>query len=281
VKAFFEKRDDQIFVNRTKGYGFPLHLHPHLELIILHSGSIQVTVSAQSKVVAEGGLAVIFPNQVHGYDNPSPDSRITMLVIDLSFTGSYMDTLLQNHPADSYLDKGKVHENVLYAFEQLFLEYEGTRKTEIYFPFIQLILARLMQEMILQSNRSTDQQQLTWQIANYVNEHYREQISLESMADALGMCKYNLSRLFSEKTGQSFPAYLTSIRLSYACSLLKDSKYSVTEISEGSGFGSLRTFFRVFSAEHGMTPMEFRKICKSDLAKQAALSRPIYYRPLG
>lgn len=264
MKAYFEKRDDQIFITRTDGFSFPLHLHPHLELIIIHSGSIRITVCNQSKMITEGSLAVIFPNQVHCYDNPSPNSRITMVIIDLSYSRGYMDMLLQHHPTNSFVEKERVHENIPYAIDQILQEYESTGKHEIYYPLVQLILARVLHEISLHSNHCADHQQMTRQIADYVNEHYHEHITLGTMAYALGMCKYRLSRLFSEKFRQSFPAYLSSIRLSYARSLLAESHHTITEISEESGFGSLRTFFRVFHTEHKMTPLEFRKNYKSE-----------------
>lgn len=68
------------------------------------------------------------------------------------------------------------------------------------------------------------------------------------------MNKYHLSHVFSEKMGQSFPAYLSRIRISCACSALAETDRSVTQIAEECGFESQRSFFRVFQQQLGTTP---------------------------
>lgn len=258
MKAFVESRDNQVFVTRGYGYAFPLHLHAHMELFLVHAGSITVTVGNYVKTLSEGSMAVVFPNQIHGYDNPSEDNRNTTIVVDLSYVGGNLSTLLRYHPSYPFVGREDVHENIVYALDQMNQEHRGARRREIFVPFIQLIIARLFEVLELKENRDVASQEQTWQIADYVNKHFQEPMSLEEMAQHLGMCKFRLSRLFSTLFGQSFTAYVNSIRLSHACSLLEGTNMSITDISEESGFGSLRTFFRVFHNEHGVSPQVFR-----------------------
>lgn len=77
------------------------------------------------------------------------------------------------------------------------------------------------------------------------------------------MNKYHLSHVFSEKMGQSFPAYLSRIRISCACSALAETDRSVTQIAEECGFESQRSFFRVFQQQLGTTPLQYRKNARS------------------
>ena len=84
-----------------------------------------------------------------------------------------------------------------------------------------------------------------------------------TLAQELWLNRYHLSHLFSEKIGQSFPAYLSRIRLSCACAALAETDRPITEIAEESGFESQRTFFRVFRQQLGVTPLQYRRAARA------------------
>lgn len=121
-----------------------------------------------------------------------------------------------------------------------------------------MILARTHPYMNLQPNQSREAQQLPKQIAQYITAHFKEPISLDSLSHTLGFSRYYISRVFSEMMGQSFPSYLASIRLDYACHLLQHTQLSITSIANEAGFESLRSFFRIFSQKMNITPLQFR-----------------------
>ena len=106
------------------------------------------------------------------------------------------------------------------------------------------------------------------QIAQYVSAHFREPLTLEALARALGVSRFHLSHVFSEKIGQGFSAYLASIRVDCACALLAGTNRSVTEIAAESGFESQRSFFRAFGARCGMTPLAYRRRAQGTQAQK-------------
>lgn len=256
---FVEKRDDQVFMTRGRGYAFPLHLHAHVELVYIDKGSLDITVGEQHRRLEAGQMAFICPYQIHNYDTPLNDNRITAAVISLALLRDYMNILHNHHLANPFLEQHLIHPNIPYALDQLYTEYKAQGRLEIYQPFIQLILARILEVSPLNANSGTEHQQTVWRIADYVNRHYHDNITLDKMAKDLNINKYRLSRLFSDIFGQNFPTYVNNLRLAYACNLLTGSDYSITNVSEESGFGSLRTFFRVFRNKYGMTPQAYRK----------------------
>jgi AraC-like DNA-binding protein len=65
--------------------------------------------------------------------------------------------------------------------------------------------------------------------------------------------------MFRSAFGISFVEYLTMLRLREAILLLRSGKKSVTECAMESGFGSMRSFYRAFSEEFGVTPKEYLK----------------------
>lgn len=267
--AFFQTQNGPLAAWSCEGYTFPAHLHPQLELLLVESGRMGVTVREQSQELGPGGLAVVFPNQIHSYQMAGAGSNTTTLIIDLAYTGGYMDSLLRHHPASPFLAAGQLHPNVPYAIHWLLEEYRqgGGQDTLSCGPLVQLVLARVMPLLTLQHNHSADHQNLTWQIVDYVNAHYQEPLTLESLSKGIGVNRYRLSHVFSEKIGQSFSSYLAHIRLSRARQLLQETERSVTEIGEEAGFESQRTFFRAFKRYHDMSPLEYRRHMRQEQEK--------------
>ena len=260
MPAYFEKkRNDELAAWLFTSIDSAPHLHPQMELMLVLSGEVMVTVHNQSKVLTPGSIAVCFPNEIHSYTSLVPDTAANLVIWDLSYTGGYMDTLLQNHPINPFLEPDQIHPNIPYAIEEIIKESSSPVKSSVYTPFIQLILARLLSILTLQRNKSNDYPELTYKISNYMNENYQAPLTLGILAQELGISKYHLSHLFSEKMGQNFSAYLASIRLSRACKLLAESQISVTDIAEKSGFESQITFFRAFKAHFGVTPLKYRQ----------------------
>lgn len=260
MKAFFENQSDSFRTISTVGFSFPPHLHPQLELLWVESGEITVTVRDQTKCLSAGSLAVVFPNQIHGYTVSENNGQNVMLIVGLEYVGNYLDTLLRTYPVDPFLTVEQVHPNVKYAIQELARDREGRKPEEsVLRPFVQLILARILPQLSLQQNKRSDHQDITWQIVNFVNEHYQEPLTLDVLAHGVGISRYRLSHVFSEKIGQSFPNYLASIRLAYARTMLLETERSVTEIGEEAGFESQRTFYRMFRQHYGMSPLEYRR----------------------
>jgi AraC-like DNA-binding protein len=83
--------------------------------------------------------------------------------------------------------------------------------------------------------------------------------SLKKAAAHAGMSVSTFTRFFRRMTGESFISYMIGIQIHYACSLLRSTEYSVTEISERSGFSNLSHFNRQFLKATGMQPREYRR----------------------
>jgi AraC-like DNA-binding protein len=94
----------------------------------------------------------------------------------------------------------------------------------------------------------------------YINSHFREELSLDDVAEFAGFSRYYFSRSFKKQTGYSFKDYLCQKRLQVAMDLLIRSNCSMREVAIESGFGSVATFNRVFREKKGCTPTQYRAI---------------------
>lgn len=107
--------------------------------------------------------------------------------------------------------------------------------------------------------RNMDSEVIT-AVMTYIDNHYREELSLEDVAQFAGFSRYYFSRSFKRQTGYSFKDYLCQKRLQVAMDLLIRTNRSMRDVAIDSGFGSVATFNRVFREKKGCTPTQYRAI---------------------
>lgn len=100
-------------------------------------------------------------------------------------------------------------------------------------------------------------------VLKYIQQHYKEYISLDNVADHFNTSASYLSRLIKKETSQTFNEYMNSLRIEEAKTLLESTDKSVTEIYQTIGFTNRSTFIRVFKTFTGVTPSEFRASLKN------------------
>lgn len=96
-------------------------------------------------------------------------------------------------------------------------------------------------------------------VKNFIDEHYKDDLSLEQLADLVGMTPTAFSRYFKQRTAKNISEYIVDIRLGHAARLLVDTSDSVSEICWATGFNTLSNFNRLFRKRKGCSPTEFRE----------------------
>ena len=96
-------------------------------------------------------------------------------------------------------------------------------------------------------------------IINYVDAHFREDITLTSTAAALGYEPHYLSRYFGRIARTNFRQLVNGRRVLHAQKLLSDRSIPITEAAMQSGFQSIRNFNRVFVEQVGVSPSAYRE----------------------
>lgn len=93
----------------------------------------------------------------------------------------------------------------------------------------------------------------------YIQENIYQDISQEEIANQLFICTAYLSRLFKKETGETFTQYVTRTKIEKSIELLKDPKYKTYQVGEILGYKTPRYFSRLFRAQTGLNPSEYRK----------------------
>ena len=261
-QLIYENKFDRFLFNTPVNISFPLHMHTGLETFYVEEGEIVVTVGNNTRILTAGDLAIAFPNQIHSYETNAqhPYSRSTLILCPIDISGDFMPILMKSHPLDPFLSKDCIHKDIPYALHSILKTLPDVNgNLSVIRAFIQLILARILPFIELKKNRDNQSLGLTSQLITYLSEHYTEPVTLSDLSSYLGVSKYSISRIFSEKMNTNFSSYINNLRINYAKLLLQNSTEDILSISMSCGYETPRTFNREFKAICGCQPREYRK----------------------
>ncbi|MGG4145314.1 response regulator [Paenibacillus algorifonticola] len=105
-------------------------------------------------------------------------------------------------------------------------------------------------------------EQLIYKCIAYIDEHYMEDLSLESVAAVFHFNASYFSQYFKSKLNINFSQYVTQVRLTKARQLLEESNDKIYQVAGSLGYHDVKYFNRVFKKEFGLTPEEYRSIAR-------------------
>lgn len=101
--------------------------------------------------------------------------------------------------------------------------------------------------------------ELMAKVATYLSNNFRRDISLDHVAEAVGITPQYLSGIFRQHFEVNYKDYLTTLRVNEATRMLElDPSRSLQELARLVGFTNKATFYRAFRSKTGMTPGEYR-----------------------
>ncbi|WP_274361657.1 response regulator [Paenibacillus thermotolerans] len=119
------------------------------------------------------------------------------------------------------------------------------------------MLKRLRDDMDIEvrSHRS----QIVRQVLVYVEKHLEHDVSLQAIADHVGLHPVSVSKIFKQEQGESLTETISRIRMEKASYLLKSTDERIYEIAAKLGYQNTPYFIKVFKKYFGLTPQEFRE----------------------
>ncbi|MFB9280178.1 response regulator [Cohnella cellulosilytica] len=122
-----------------------------------------------------------------------------------------------------------------------------------------LVVNRLVDQSIESVMKKKTSDVLMLSAKDYIERNLSAELSIDILAEYLGISGSYFSLLFKQHFGETFVEYVTKQRMEMARSLLALSDKSVTQVGQMVGYAERRYFTRVFSKYTGMLPSEYRE----------------------
>jgi len=251
---FFHQRKSSYELRCRSNLDYPAHLHNALELVYLRRGSCRIQCDGRWYLLQPGQLFVAFPNRLHCYEDSRNVDSILWIIPVQPFLGSYQSILESTLPQSPVIDV----QGSLPQLLDMALEDRNQATPQVMGGYIQLIVGKVLAQLSLQPAQTGNADALQ-SVLLYLNDHYREPLTRQEIAEAVGYNVSYISHIFSDTLHTTLTDYLTGLRLAEATQLLQSTRIPVSRIALELGFGSIRSFNRIFSQKMGQSPTEFRK----------------------
>lgn len=246
-----------------------LHKHTFYEIIWIEKGRSRQVIDNVEYEISPGSLFFISPGQLHIFEEWRPVIGGSIMFTESFFLLNYLDkdklfelSFLDNfysHPVFRP-DKSKFAEilQTIHAIDK-----ERKRK-----DYSTSIVQALLHILLLQIQRCLDSQTespvskksiiLYKKFKGLIDAHFTSNLGVSDYASQLAVTQHHLNTIAKEVTGKTATEVIRTRVILEAKRLLSFTDNSVSEISSHLGYFDSSYFAKVFKAETGISPLEFK-----------------------
>lgn len=247
------------------------HTHDFPEIGIILEGSGTYHYNDEFVPVQAGDVLIFNPGVGHESVIDSPEERRMEFFVgftNVQFTGMRKNHIDLRDGVTLLHTQGKTRRTIARLCEEMDKE-NLARNPGWYFmlksSLTQLLLTIVREQMEPRESAGenaaepVEKKHVAGQIADYLDEHYAERISLDMIAEKMYLSPYYISKIFKAEIGESPIHYLIRVRMERAKELLKeDASLPIAEIAERVGYEDVYHFSKLFKKAYGMPPSKCR-----------------------
>jgi two-component system, response regulator YesN len=246
-KAFFDeqrlisesiqelKETDEVKLSQEKEY--PLHLERELITRVIRGDEMG------AKSILNELLGYVFFN--HYGDN----NRIIAMCIELIVVMSR-----------AAVEGGARYEEVCKITHSIYEKAFNSVDIEVICMWLLDMLEKMILLIFPMTIDKKEQMAVIKKSIQYMNQHLRENLTLEQVAKHVNLSTTYFSRLFSGEMQTTFVEYLSMIRVEQSKIYLANEEYSISDIALMLGFSDQSYFSKVFKKIEGITPGKYRRM---------------------
>lgn len=260
------------------GRGFDnLHWHEEIQYTVATKGDLMIQINGENYLLKEGEAIFINSQYLHITKKMAEDGRYFSINFSTKLLSFFLGSLLEQEYVVPYVNDYLLpviifssaipwKREVLVHFYEIERIYSS--KTAIAWEYkISSLLSQIW--YLILSNAEVKQkdnikllkmkQERIQLLVNFVKNHFAEELTIETIADAAHISVSECTRCFKEYTDYSPYEYLIQYRISEAAAMLLQSNQPVNHIAIKTGFSDPTSFIRAFKKRVGKTPLQYRK----------------------
>ncbi len=258
-----------------QGHCIPFHWHPSIEVVIAQKGTVHYQIHQKTVTLMQGKALLINSNVPHStLPFQSEDVQLITILIQPVFLYDSWGSDIEKNCFRPFL----CNQNIPYILFDSSCEKDRNiielfLKTDKYFsekPYgFQLKIKSLICDAFFNIIAENQEKLKSWIPSNeedfsrlqlileYIHAHYEEPLSLRDISLQIHLTKETCCRLFKKMTGKTIRQYLTDYRISQSIPLLLSGRYSVSQISQITGFSNSSRFASAFRERTEKNPKEY------------------------
>ena len=236
-----------------------LHGHDFYEIDVIIGGKAETMINGKIETAERGAVYFMTPEDFHEYRELE-----ALKVLNIQFFGDDVHSTLLRPLADGEKRSFSPTEEAFMIICDLFSVMQrsaemGGEASEI----LPRLLESLLTVMGKFATTTDDEKRHTppdiQSALVYIQEHFRENPSLSSVASLLSLNERYFCARFKKYTGRTYKEYLRRTKLRFARKLILSTDFSMTDIYERCGYGTQSHFNREFKERYGVSPRDLRR----------------------
>lgn len=263
---------------------FMWHCHPEIEITYVKEGSMHYRVNNRSFHLKKGDIVFCNSNALHSgemenqedcsYIPVTFDPKLIYGFFQSTICTKYVDPVIQNLAVRAmHIDYSESWHT---DFRKLLLEVIALDKEKPDFYELdisirmqmmwRLLAEHLAHQPVPAASDLTEYERIR-KILAYIEQNYMNQISLADIAEHIHLCESECTRLFKRHMNTTLFSFLQEYRIERSLEYL-NTKESISNIAEKSGFSDSNYYSKVFSKIKGCSPREYRKNLRETTAHE-------------
>lgn len=243
------------------------HWHRSMELTLVIEGEINGRINGTPISVKKNEFVFVNSGDVHEFEkNKTQISSGVIMIISYDFIKKVYPNF-DNVRLDIKkvgLKKDRLIEIFLdikeYSLNPKELDY--LKINSYLYEILYILFSNCISEEVTIQDERFKYRERQKEILTYINENYKEDLSLDYMAKKFYMSKEYFSRKFHQWFGVTYKVYLSNYRLNKAYENIIKTDENIKDISAIHGFSNVKSFINIFKEKYGMTPNKYRKALK-------------------
>lgn len=246
MEGFYEKfREDasEVVVTRSRNHVYSAHFHSSLEILLVNRGGYRVICNDNTVDVADGCFAVFDSYDVHWYKSRLTEGEADdcVLIVPYRLLSRFNARRKNLRIAAPLVRDEALCKQLLFLID----EFVCGKDRETAESAVGLILALVFDRLEFSAKEKKDEVGLMRKVLDYVQENYRGDVTLHTVARELGYTEEHVSRVFHRYAGEGLPQYVNRLRLEYIDRARADGdKRKMTELIFEAGFKSQQSYYR-------------------------------------